>query len=187
MAASDGPQGVTIFCAKPVGLAALEALAEERTPITSIVAVSGEAETDLKELAEGLKAPFYSDLDLKNPDTRNEILSYNPFAAMSVSYPNRIPVALLDRLPGGAFNFHPARLPEYRGCFPTMWPILNGDSHADYTMHTMEESFDTGPVIDRETLAVESHETGWSLYLRLVESLPGLIRRNVDDILAGRC
>ncbi len=187
MIAEDGAGGIAVFCAKPVGVSALETLRDAGVPISSVITVSGEAEAELKNLTIELNTPFYSDLDLKVEDVASELLSHGPSAAMSISYPNRIPVTLLNQFPGGAFNFHPARLPQYRGCFPTFWPILKGDSEADYTMHIMEEGFDTGPVVDRETLQIEDGETGWSLYLRLVEALPNLICRNVGNVLAGRC
>jgi methionyl-tRNA formyltransferase len=187
MTAEDGAGGITVFCAKPAGLSGLETLMDEGAPISSVITVSGGAEAELKSLAGKLKVPVFSGINLNDPDEHKNLISSKPSAVMSISYPNRIPAILLDQYSGGAFNFHPARLPEYRGCLPTVWPILNDDSEADYTMHIMEEGFDTGPLIDRETLSIKVGENGWSLYQRLVETLPGLIRRNLDDILSGRC
>ncbi len=187
MIAESGAGGIAVFCAKPVGLSGLKTLMDEGAPLSSVITVSGGSEAELKSLAGKLEVPVFSGINLNDPDEQKKLLSGKPSAAMSISYPNRIPAALLDRFPGGAFNFHPARLPEYRGCFPTIWPILNGDSKADYTMHIMVEEFDSGPVVDRETLTIEDGDTGWSLYPRLVGALPGLVRRNLDDVLSGCC
>lgn len=180
-------KGIALFGAKSVGASALAALRDEGVPINSVITVTGEGGEELRNIAHQLNVPLFLDLNLNDPAERERVLSHQPFAGMSVSYPKKIPAALLERFPGRSFNFHPARLPEYRGCFPTIWPILNGDYDANYTMHVMDEDFDAGPLVDCETLTIEERETGWSLYLRLVSVLPNLIRRNLESVLMGRC
>ena len=102
---------------------------------------------------------------------------------MSISYPKKIPEDVLSSFPGRGFNFHPARLPSYRGCLPTVWPILEGDKIAEYTMIVMDHDFDTGPIVDIEKIRIDPHETGWSLYQKLVTCLPALVKRNLSGIL----
>lgn len=185
MTAKSENGGILVFCAKPVGLLALETLIDAGAPIAGLVSVTGKSDSLIEDVARRIDAPYFADIHLQDCSTQETIIALGASMAMSFSFPNLIPVDLLGAFPGGAFNFHPARLPEYRGCFPTLWPILNGDHEADYTMHIMEEEFDAGPVVDRETIPVGDLETGWSLYQRLVGSLPGLIRRNLDAVLSS--
>lgn len=44
------------------------------------------------------------------------------------------------------FNLHFGILPQYRGCYPTKWAIINGDP-IGVTFHYMTPGIDEGPVI----------------------------------------
>ena len=185
MANSEIKNGILLFCSKAVGQIAFETLIAADAPIAGLVSVNGSETAALLAAADQQNIPCFLDIHL-NPEANYErLLALEAAVTLSISYPKLIPAYVLNAFNGRAYNFHPARLPEYRGCFPTVWPILNGDKTADYTMHVMEEEFDTGPVVDRETLDIGAFETGWSLYGRLVDILPMLIRRNLDALLSG--
>lgn len=47
----------------------------------------------------------------------------------------------------GAYNLHFGLLPDYRGCFPLKWAIINGDP-VGVSLHYMVPEIDAGPVID---------------------------------------
>ncbi|MEQ8667383.1 MAG: formyltransferase family protein [Rhodospirillales bacterium] len=183
---SPATAGLSVFCAKPVGVRVLEILTGRNVPVTCVIASDGEAIEQLEAAANDLGATFIVDPDFSGNDFLQTLQAGTPAAALCVSYPKRIPMTVLDMHVRGAFNLHPARLPTYRGCFPTVWPILNGDETADYTLHEMTAGFDEGPVVDRQTVAIDENDTGWSLYLRLVDNLPALLERNIDAILAGK-
>ena len=50
----------------------------------------------------------------------------------------------------GGINIHGGLLPKYRGCNPTQWAILKGESSTRVTMHEMSAALDEGPIIDRD-------------------------------------
>jgi methionyl-tRNA formyltransferase len=70
-----------------------------------------------------------------------------PTAVLVLTFPWRIPAALLGLPPQGFINFHFAALPGYRGPEPTFWQLRNGEPAGAVTAHRMAEDFDTGPVL----------------------------------------
>ena len=64
----------------------------------------------------------------------------------SVQYPRIVPAEQLGDF-DTAVNIHFGLLPEYRGCFPTKWAIINNEP-AGVTLHHMTPEIDAGPVLD---------------------------------------
>ena len=173
---------MAIFCAKKVGVLALKTLVALELNVNSIVTVSGEGEKELLRIAKNKGIKFFIDIDIKNKRIQDTILKETVDLVLCFSYPKIIPLSFLERLNGNVFNFHPAKLPDYRGCFPTVWPILNNDLQAHYTLHLMNKYIDAGPIVDRTLVNIKSTDTGWSLYLKLITSLPGFIEKNIKRI-----
>lgn len=57
-----------------------------------------------------------------------------------------VPGALLARLPGPAYNFHPGP-PEYPGRFPSIWALYDGAARFGITVHEMLAKVDAGPIV----------------------------------------
>jgi methionyl-tRNA formyltransferase len=96
----------------------------------------------------------------------------------------RAPLIELPRL--GCLNFHPAPLPDLRGLGGFNIAILEGRPDYGVSVHFVEESLDTGDVVEVERFAIDpEHETAWSLDLKSQERLLGLFRRTIDRVLAG--
>ena len=145
--------------------------------------------TDNKEildLATKLNIPIYIDPDFKNINFINDIKYRKIETAISVSYPKIIPSIFFKIFKNGMFNFHPAKLPNYRGSYPTMWPILNGDTYASYTLHMIDKVIDTGPIVNNININIKINkiDTGWSLYKKLLTILPLFIKESIDAIFS---
>lgn len=50
----------------------------------------------------------------------------------------------------GIINVHSSMLPKYRGPAPVLWAIRNGDPDIGFTIHRMDEDFDTGPILAQQ-------------------------------------
>jgi len=92
---------------------------------------------------------------------------------LCVFYHKLIPIKYINRAKF-AINFHGAKLPEYRGCLPTIWAIINGDKTTEITAHLLEKNFDTGDIIKVKEIPIEDDDTGEDLYEK--------IKWNVTDI-----
>ena len=62
-------------------------------------------------------------------------------------YGKKLPQVLLDLPLHGSFNFHPSRLPAYRGPVPLFWQFRDGVDEFGVSLHVMTAQFDAGPVV----------------------------------------
>lgn len=81
------------------------------------------------------------------------------------------------------FNFHPARLPDYRGVGGCTWPILNGDEWHYATLHEIDEGIDTGKVIWRTAVYLEDTDTARSLQKKTGTAMFYLFKAYFEDLL----
>ena len=84
------------------------------------------------------------------------------------------------------FNIHFSMLPKYKGCFPSVLPILNGEDSTGVTLHKMREGIDTGEIIAQRKVNIEDEDTSYDLYLKLISEGTKLVEENIDDLLTGR-
>lgn len=90
----------------------------------------------------------------------------------------------LDDLGGArAFNLHFSALPQYRGCYPSVWPLRMGERQTGVTLHVLRAGIDDGDVVDQQCFDLPGFVTAFDLY-RLYH-LHGyeLLRRNIEAIL----
>jgi methionyl-tRNA formyltransferase len=62
----------------------------------------------------------------------------------------KLPPAVLHAPRFGVINIHSSLLPRYRGPAPVLWAIRNGDPDIGFTIHRMDEDFDTGPILAQQ-------------------------------------
>ncbi|MCR5510650.1 MAG: hypothetical protein K6F54_06885 [Lachnospiraceae bacterium] len=86
-----------------------------------------------------------------------------------------------DRL----FNIHFSLLPRYKGMFPSVLPILNGDPETGVTLHMIRAGIDTGEIIAQRRIPIERDDTSYDLYLKLIERGGELVCEYLDRLLTG--
>ena len=75
-----------------------------------------------------------------------------------LTFPYKIPKVILDRMEYGAFNFHFARLPQYRGPTPLFWEIRNQETIGGISVYLMDEGWDTGPLAVFEEVPIHPED-----------------------------
>ncbi len=141
-----------------------------------------------KEIKESASLPAERIFDgsrLREPATLNAIKSLNPEIGISALFGYIISPELLDLMPAGSINIHPAFLPYNRGAYPDAWSIIDG-TPAGVTLHYMDSGVDTGEIIAQREVVKEPVDTGESLYKKLeLESL-SLFKDTWPTIRSGR-
>ncbi|WP_019545895.1 methionyl-tRNA formyltransferase [Streptomyces sulphureus] len=103
------------------------------------------------ETAADLTAAIPRGVDLFLPGRAGNLAAplagYRPDLVVCNGFPWRLPPALLAVPTLGTLNIHTSLLPRYRGPIPVHWAIRNGDRETGVTVHWMDETFDTGPVL----------------------------------------
>lgn len=84
------------------------------------------------------------------------------------------------------FNIHFSLLPAYKGVYPSVWPILNGEKYAGVTLHEIEQGIDTGDIIAQKRFRISPKETSFSLYTKLIEEGTQLLLKYLDKLIANR-
>ena len=70
-----------------------------------------------------------------------------PDIILTMRFPFRLSQEILDIAKMRAVNFHPGKLPKYRGRNPIGWQILNKESTMGLTFHITEPEYDTGSIL----------------------------------------
>jgi len=83
-------------------------------------------------------------------------------------------------------NAHPSLLPHHRGANPYTAAILAGDTRTGVTLHLMDESIDTGPIVMQQALDIYPDETGISLRERCAQTVESMVPRLLEQVAEGR-
>lgn len=95
-----------------------------------------------------------------------------------------VPAAILDRLDGPAYNFHPGP-PEYPGSNPVEYAVYDGAARFGVVAHEMVPRVDSGPIV--ATLAFDvppDVECAW-LHLRASQALAKLFAHMAEHLVAA--
>lgn len=88
-------------------------------------------------------------------------------------------------LAGTALNLHMADAERYRGCYPNIFALRNGESEYGVTLHRIDQGTDTGPVVACERFELSPHWMGHDLYFEAAERAAGLLAANLDALAVG--
>ena len=97
------------------------------------------------------------------PEAIAAIAEYHPDLGILADYGQIIPPALLAVPRHGILNVHPSDLPRHRGASPIPATIAAGDPVAAVSLIEMDEGLDSGPIVARETVALDGTETAPAL------------------------
>jgi methionyl-tRNA formyltransferase len=121
---------------------------------------------------------------IHEPEVLGAIARLAPEIGVSVMFGYILQRGLLDLFPAGCVNLHPALLPHNRGSYPNVWSIVDG-TPSGVTLHYIDEGVDTGDVIAQSEVAVESTDTGETLYRRLEQASIALFQSTWPTIESG--
>ncbi len=96
-----------------------------------------------------------------------------------------VPAAMLERLGGGAYNFHPAS-PDYPGISGVCFAKYDGASHFGATLHRMTVQVDAGPIIDYELFDVPSDMSVETMSEKTYAALVSLMWRYAGPLANGQ-
>ena len=113
--------------------------------------------------------PVFQPRKVRDPELVKELSGLGADVGVVVAFGQILPKSLLDSPKYGCLNVHASLLPAYRGAAPIQWAILNGDEETGVTIMQMDAGLDTGDILTKETVKIESDETGGSLHDKLSE------------------
>jgi len=141
-----------------------------------------------REIRESASLPperIFDGSRLREPATLNAIKALNPEIGVSALFGYIVIPGLLDLIPAGCLNIHPALLPYNRGAYPDAWSIIDG-TPAGVTLHYMDSGLDTGEIVAQREVVKEPVDTGASLYRKLEREGLSLFIETWPLIRSGR-
>lgn len=149
--------------------------------------------TPVKECAIKHQIPVYQPRRIREAECVEELRKYNADIMVVVAFGQILPKEILEMTPYGCVNVHASLLPKYRGAAPIQWAILDGEKVTGVTTMQMNEGLDTGDMLLKIELPIESKETGGSLHDKLasagamlcVETLKRLEEGSITPIPQG--
>jgi methionyl-tRNA formyltransferase len=169
---------------RPLGVACLEHLVTQ-TEVAGVFVNPDDygehwyAGPTVLQIAQEHNIPVYSKLDadtLKALDV--EIL-------FVVYFDKLLKPEVIAVPPKGCINLHLALAEEYRGCYPTTWALINGETQTGVTLHYIDAGMDTGDIIAQGYETIVPEDTGQTLYLNLVMRGYQVFVQTLPQILAG--
>lgn len=85
------------------------------------------------------------------------------------------------------YNLHFSKLPTYKGVYPAIHAIMNGESEAGVTLHYIDDGIDTGNIIAQHTVPIDIHDTARDLYLKQSSYAYQLFESYLDALVKGGC
>jgi methionyl-tRNA formyltransferase len=122
---------------------------------------------------------------LRDTTARDLVLSLAPDLMIVVAYGLILPTEILQLPKYGCWNIHASLLPRWRGAAPIQRAIEAGDHESGVCIMQMNEGLDTGPVINRVSIALDGEETGGSLHDRLAELGASVLLECVHKLSRG--
>ena len=103
---------------------------------------------------------------------------------ISFGYRHLLSAEIANKYSGRILNVHISYLPWNRGADPNLWSFLE-DTPKGVSIHLVDESIDTGPLLAREKVQMLSGDTLASSYHRLEKSATGLLKRVWPGFING--
>jgi methionyl-tRNA formyltransferase len=114
------------------------------------------------------------------------ISSFKPDLIITTYFDHVIKKDLINLPKFGIINVHTALLPDYKGPFPALWPLINKEKKIGVTVHYINnEDLDVGPIISQKECPVIDGESVLGADCRLVREGVELAIKSVYDIEEG--
>lgn len=111
--------------------------------------------------------PIHQPPNLKSEETYELLKSYNADFMIVAAYGLIIPQRILDLPKNGCLNIHGSLLPKWRGAAPIQRALLTGDTSTGITIIQMNAGLDTGDMLLKYPVDINTTDTTSSLYEKL--------------------
>lgn len=182
---------IAVFCATRRGLRVLGKLIDLARG-ASFVVFSFREEVgeplffdDIRMFAASAGAEFFEAKRVDGPDLMAYWETANVDLMLAVNWRYLIPPDVVSHAKHGAYAFHDALLPAYRGFSPTVWAIINGEPKTGATLFQLGDSVDSGPIIGQQEVLIGSDEPISSVMEKVTEAYLSLIETHLPAMILG--
>ncbi len=114
--------------------------------------------------------PAYYYSDVNSVESEKKIRELSPDIIVVVYYDQILKQHIIDIPRKGCINLHLALSQIHRGCYPTTWSLIRGDTYTGATLHFITKDIDGGPVVAQRKIKIEDDWTGKDLYYKVSDA-----------------
>ncbi len=141
--------------------------------------------TPVKECALKYGIHVFQPVKIKEKEAVEKLREYPADLFVIAAFGQILSEEILNMPRFGCINIHASLLPAYRGAAPIQWVILNGEKKTGVTIMQMEKGLDTGDMLLKAEVDIDSGETGESLHDKLMEIGAKLIVEAIPKLERG--
>ncbi|HKM04138.1 MAG TPA: methionyl-tRNA formyltransferase [Lachnospiraceae bacterium] len=165
-----------VFMGTPdYAVGALEAIIKEGHEVCAVVTQPDKPKgrgkemqcTPVKECAIKNQITVFQPIKIKTKEAVEVLRTYGADIFVVAAFGQILSSEILTMPKFGCINIHASLLPKYRGAAPIQWAILNGEKETGITIMQMDEGIDTGDMLLKSVIPIDSKETGESLFEKL--------------------
>ena len=119
---------------------------------------------------------------LRNSEEQQKFADLKADVAVVAAYGLILPLPVLKAYPFGCLNLHASLLPRWRGAAPIQRAVEAGDAQSGVTVMQVAEGLDTGDMLLKGEVAINSSTTGGELHDKLALLGADLISEVLADI-----
>lgn len=166
-----------VFMGTPdYAVGALEALIQAGHEITAVVTQPDKPKGRSKELqfppvkecALRHGIPVFQPKRIKTPEAMEELAGYPADIFVVAAFGQILSRQILDMPRYGCLNIHASLLPRYRGASPIQHVIIDGEAATGITIMQMDDGIDTGDMLYKKEIAIDSKDTFETLHDKLM-------------------
>ncbi len=131
------------------------------------------------------KINFRKPTNLNNSEELKKFNELSPDIVIVVAYGQMIPKFFFNISKFGFINLHASLLPKWRGAAPIQRAIMNGDKKIGLSIMRIEEKLDTGAVLSKRELILDSNETHGEIEKKLSTVGANLLIESLVEIKNG--
>lgn len=141
--------------------------------------------TPVKEVAVEAGIPVLQPVKVREAEVVEQLRNYQPDVIVVVAFGQIIPKSILEMPKYGCVNVHASLLPKYRGAAPIQWAVIDGEEKSGVTTMQMDMGLDTGDMLLKKEVVLDSQETGGSLFDKLSQVGAELLMETLEGLAAG--
>jgi len=144
---------------------------------------------DIKNLSHRYRAEVYEDVFVNSESFINTIQKDDSLiGGISIRCYQKFGPGIINVFENSnkfLWNMHPGKVPDYRGLLPPIRAMANNEKDLYWTLHEIDNFYDTGPIIDVRNCKADYQKSILSNYLNLVPIAVAMLKEAIESVLNG--
>jgi len=168
---------ILCMCGKPIGYKIAKFLLEQEEHETRFIVNAYEYPGEWYSTPRELPITEVSESDIS---------TFGPDLIVVAFYDKILRESLFSLPRFGTWNLHLSDAERYRGAYPNIWALRNGDDTYSVTLHRIDAGVDTGPILAKRSFPLPKDFTGRDLYERMTEEGFQLFSECFENLVTGQ-